>query len=219
MIFPSLTPLVHVSEMNYHQINGRPCRIMWPESNPSLCRSGVGNIIVKNLDSSINSDVLNKTLSAFGTILSCKVVANEERSSPNGYGYVHFEKEETADLVIQKLNRLEMNGKKMEISKFIPKIERYTNIYVKNFGHDYSTDQLRDTFEKFGKITSAKVMTDENGKCQGFGFVNFESHDAAANAVEAMNKSIINGHKICCGVAQKKEERQMELSHKNEVTQ
>ena len=57
---------------------------------------------------------------------------------------------------------------------------RYTNVYVKNFGKDYSSDMLRAEFEKFGPIVSAVVMEDENGKSRGFGFVSFENHEAAS---------------------------------------
>ena len=40
--------------------------------------------------------------------------------------------------------------------------QRFTNVYVKNFGEDYTDDQLVELFSKFGKIMSAKVMIDPN---------------------------------------------------------
>ena len=73
------------------------------------------------------------------------------------------------------------------------------------------------TSDKFGKIVSAVVMVDDTKKGQGFGFVNFETHDAASKAVEGLNGSVINGHLIYCGPAQKKKERQLELMRKHEA--
>ena len=57
---------------------------------------------------------------------------------------------------------------------------RYTNVYVKNFGDDFTSENLRQEFEKFGAVVSAVVMEDETGKSKGFGFVSFDDHEAAA---------------------------------------
>ncbi|XP_046961224.1 polyadenylate-binding protein 1 [Vanessa cardui] len=212
--------------MNFDMIKGRPIRIMWSQRDPSLRKSGVGNVFIKNLDKMINNKAMYDTFSAFGNILSCKV-AQDENGGSKGYGFVHFETEEAANKSIEKVNGMLLNGKKVYVGRFIPRKERekelgekaklFTNVYVKNFGEDFSDELLRDMFEKYGRITSHKVMYKEDGSSRGFGFVAFEDPDAAERACLELNgKELVEGKPLYVGRAQKKAERQKELKRKFE---
>jgi len=212
--------------MNFDVLKSRPIRIMWSQRDPSLRKSGVGNVFIKNLDKNIDNKAIYDTFSAFGNILSCKV-AQDEKGMSKGYGFVHFETEEAANTSIEKVNGMLLSGKKVFVGRFIPRKERekvlgeknklYTNVYVKNFGDELNDDSLREMFEKFGKITSHKVMSKEDGKSRGFGFVAFENAEAAENAVKALNgKELGDGKVLYVGRAQKKVERQLELKRKFE---
>ena len=37
------------------------------------------------------------------------------------------------------------------------KAKKFTNVYIKNFGENYSDDELKDMFEQYGNVISAKV--------------------------------------------------------------
>ncbi|MEQ2230486.1 hypothetical protein ILYODFUR_029780 [Ilyodon furcidens] len=97
--------------MNYDVIKGRPIRIMWSQRDPGLRKSGVGNIFIKNMDESIDNKALYDTFSAFGNILSCKVVCDEKGSK--GYGFVHFETQEAANRAIETMNGMLLNDRKV----------------------------------------------------------------------------------------------------------
>ena len=154
--------------MNFDVLKGRPIRIMWSQRDPSLRRSGVGNVFIKNLDKSIDNKAMYDTFSAFGNILSCKVAQDADGGS-KGYGFVHFGTEEAAMNAIQKVNGMLLNEKKVFVGRFVPRKERekelgekakkFTNVYIKNFGEDLGDEKLKEVFSKFGKITSYKLVS------------------------------------------------------------
>jgi len=226
--------------MNFDVLKGRPIRIMWSQRDPSLRRSGVGNVFIKNLDKSIDNKAMYDTFSAFGNILSCKVAQDADGGS-KGYGFVHFETEEAANNAIQKVNGMLLNEKKVFVGRFVPRKERekelgekakkFTNVYIKNFGEDLGDEKLKEVFSKFGKITSYKVVKDRDvkgedgeelletgpdGKNKGFGFVSFEDSESAEKAVDELNGVEMFGKTLYVGRAQKKAERQQELKKKFE---
>ncbi|KAL4218070.1 Polyadenylate-binding protein 4 [Mactra antiquata] len=205
--------------MNFDTIKGRPIRIMWSQRDPSLRKSGVGNVFIKNLDKSIDNKALYDTFSAFGNILSCKIVSDEHGS--RGYGFVHFETEEAARNAIEKVNGMLLNGKKVFVGRFMnrrerleqmgDKMKKFNNVYIKNFSEEIDDEKLKIWFETFGKIISAKVMTGYDGKGRGFGFVSYEEPEAAEKAVTEMNNKDVDGKTLYVGRAQKRAERQAEL--------
>ncbi|RXN28820.1 embryonic polyadenylate-binding -like protein [Labeo rohita] len=184
--------------MNYEVIKGRPIRIMWSQRDPGLRKSGVGNIFIKNMDESIDNKALYDTFSAFGNILSCKVVCDENGSK--GYGFVHFETQEAANRAIETMNGMLLNDRKVFVGHFKSRKEReaelgakameFTNVYIKNFAEDIDSEKLKSIFSEFGKTLSVCVMTDERGRSRGFGFVNFENHGDARRGVNLYVKNL-----------------------------
>ena len=211
--------------LNYTPIKGRPIRIMRSNRDPSTRLSGKGNVFIKNLDVSIDNKDLYDTFSTFGTILSCKVEIDVSGRS-KGYGFVQFEKVETAQAAIDKLNGMLLNDKQVFVGPFVRRqdrtlsasvaVPRFTNVYVKNLPKEVTDDELKKTFGKYGDISSALVMKDESGVSRCFGFVNFERPEDAAVAVEKMNGISLGEDVLFVGKAQKKSEREEELRRKYE---
>jgi len=209
--------------MNYTMIKGRPIRIMWSHRDPSIRKSGKGNIFIKNLDKSIDNKMLYDTFCTFGNILSCKIAYDDEGHS-KGYGFVHYETEEAAETAIEKVDAKMLKDKIVYVGKFKRKAEReieegstekkFTNIFVKNLDEQVSEAELREQFGAFGNITSLALMQNDEGKSKGFAFINFETMDSARTAVEGKNGFEFKGKAMYVGRAQKKSERMAELKEK-----
>ena len=76
------------------------------------------------------------------------------------------------------------------------------NLYVGNLSYSVDDDMLRALFEPFGKVDSARAITDrETGKSKGFGFVHMPNRPEAEAAVKALNDKDILGRKLKCNEA------------------
>lgn len=61
-------------------------------------------------------------------------------------------------------------------------------LFVFYLPSEWTDDDLREHFARFGNIINAKVALDrDTGKSKGFAFVTYEDSVSAANAVQAMN--------------------------------
>lgn len=64
------------------------------------------------------------------------------------------------------------------------------------------------------KDSMFRLAQDDEDKPRGFGFVNFESAEEAAEAVDKLNDHELEGKPLFCGRAQKKSEREANLKQK-----
>ncbi|CAF2151262.1 unnamed protein product [Brassica napus] len=146
-------------------------RIMWSQKDVAYRRrSGLGNLFVKNLDSSITSSCLERMFSPFGVILSCKVA--EENGQSKGFGFVQFATEQSAVAARLASQGSMVDGKKLFVAKFINRDERaamsgnqeFTNVYVKNLLESVTEDFLHTMFSQCGTVSSVVVKRDGMGR-------------------------------------------------------
>ena len=82
------------------------------------------------------------------------------------------------------------------------------NIYVGNLSYSLSESELRDAFENFGAVSSAKVLTDrETGRSRGFGFVEMPNQAEAEAAVANLNGKDVGGRPLRVNEARPRERR------------
>ncbi|THG22605.1 hypothetical protein TEA_023461 [Camellia sinensis var. sinensis] len=167
--------------LNFTQINGKPIRIMFSHRDPTIRKSGLANVFIKNLDASIDNKALHETFAAFGSVLSCKVAIDANGQS-KGYGFVQFDQEEAAQNAIKRLNGMLMNDKQVYVGLF--------------YGPITSAVVTRDANGK--------------SRCFGFvNFQNPD--DAAAAVENLNGSSLNDDKVLFVGKAQRKAEREVYL--------
>lgn len=83
-----------------------------------------------------------------------------------------------------------------------------TRLFVGGLSWETGDADLRAAFEGCGAIVEAKVITDrDTGRSRGFGFVTFESAEAARQAIESLNDTELDGRTIRVDAAQEKSRR------------
>ena len=78
-------------------------------------------------------------------------------------------------------------------------------LYVGNLPFSATEDELREIFERHGKVDSVSVITDrETGRARGFGFVEMAEASAAADAIRALDGTQMGGRALKVNEAQDK---------------
>jgi len=71
------------------------------------------------------------------------------------------------------------------------------NIYVGNLPREATEDDLRQAFEAFGQVTSAKIITDKfTGDSRGFGFVEMSNSTEAQAALTGLDGKDLKGRTL-----------------------
>jgi RNA recognition motif-containing protein len=83
------------------------------------------------------------------------------------------------------------------------------NIFVGSLPFKLEEDELKSQFEKFGEVSSVKIITDKySGRSKGFGFVEMPDSESAQKAIDALNGSEVSGRKIVVNVAEERKPRE-----------
>jgi RNA recognition motif-containing protein len=71
------------------------------------------------------------------------------------------------------------------------------NIYIGNLSFDTTEDQLRQSFEEYGNVSTVNIIADKySGKSRGFAFVEMSAKDEAMKAISGLNGHEIDGRAL-----------------------
>ena len=81
------------------------------------------------------------------------------------------------------------------------------NIYVANIAYSAKDQDLRELFEAYGEVTSAKIIMDKaTNRSRGFGFVEMSDETAGKAAIEGVNGKPFQGRDLVVNEARPRPE-------------
>ncbi|ORZ13481.1 hypothetical protein BCR42DRAFT_492888 [Absidia repens] len=165
---------------------------------------------VANLPRYVENTMVYDLFRRYGPLALCKLLLEQDDSGYNGTALIQYFSRDDSESAIQTMHGQMVAGNKIVVESFIsndlyqksspsstsmnpdkssdPNYVDDTNLYVKNLDPKVTNNELFSAFRPFGRIVSARVMTNPaNNQSKGYGFVSYGRSDEARAALEQMN--------------------------------
>ena len=206
-VSPSSVAESAISQLNNQQFQGHyltvaPFQRGKDHINPDA------NLYVKNITAEKTQLDLAEKFAEYGPIVSVKLEQFPDGKSKE-YGYVQYERVESAMKAMDELNATEWEGKQLSVHKFVKNNQRvkgsveFNNLYVKGFDATMTEEKLSSIFAMHGEATSVSIPD----ASKGFGYVCYKSHPEALRAIEMLNGQNVEGHILTVNRHMKRHER------------
>lgn len=170
---------------------------------PSTAHQNSASLYVGELDPSVTEAMLFELFSSIGQVASIRVCRDAVTRRSLGYAYVNYNSAMDGERALEELNYTLIKGKPCRImwSQRDPALRKtgQGNVFIKNLDAAIDNKALHDTFAAFGNILSCKVAQDEHGNSKGYGFVHYETAEAANSAIKSVNGMLLNEKKVFVG--------------------
>lgn len=172
-------------------------------------------LFIGRLSWNIDDDWLKREFEKYPGVISARVISDRQTGRSKGYGYVDFESKEVADKALEEMQGAEIDGRpiNVDISTAKPKTQDRSNDRAKKFGDsksepsdtlfignlsfDSDRDSVTEFFAEHGPIMGVRLPTHpETEQLKGFGYVQFESVEAAQNALDKLNGEYLNNRAV-----------------------
>uniref|UniRef100_A0A2K6LMY3 RRM domain-containing protein n=1 Tax=Rhinopithecus bieti TaxID=61621 RepID=A0A2K6LMY3_RHIBE len=147
-------------------------------------------LFIGGLSRETTDDSLREHFEKWGTWTDCVVMGDPQTKCSRGFDFVTYSCVEEVDAVMYAQPH-KVDGHLVEPKRAVSTEDSVKSgaltvkkIFVGGIKEDIEEYNLRDYFEKYGKIETTEVMEDrQSGKKRRFAFVTFNDHDTADKIV------------------------------------
>ena len=176
-------------------------------SSPAPAGEGeLNRIFVGNLPFKMTEDWLKQTIESAGTVKDIDWLMHADTGKWKGSVFCTMESAAEASAAAASLNGKDVEGRPMKVEVATPKkaasgrtpvLEENPpseNVFLGNLSWSVTEEALRALFEPCGAISRIKWL-EKDGEFRGMAFLDFETIEAATNAV-ALNGSDLSGRPV-----------------------
>uniref|UniRef100_A0AC34QTU2 RRM domain-containing protein n=1 Tax=Panagrolaimus sp. JU765 TaxID=591449 RepID=A0AC34QTU2_9BILA len=180
-------------------------------TQPKIDTSKHYHVFVGDLSSEVDNNMLKQAFEKYGEISEVKVIRDAQSLKSRGYGFVTYPKKEDAEKAINEMNG-QMLGRRAVRTNWAtrrtPEDEKKalsyeqiynaspadnTTVYLGNLNANTTDDKVREAFSKFGPIKEIRMFSSQN-----YGFVTYETKEAATKAILEMSFEEMDGQMLRC---------------------
>ncbi|XP_065072045.1 poly(U)-binding-splicing factor PUF60-like [Rhopilema esculentum] len=197
--------VVQVEQMTTLQTNAQRQRAL-----ALMCRIYVGSINFELKEDSIRSSFI-----PFGPIKKIDMSWDPTTMKHKGFAFVEYELPEAAQLALEQMNGALLGGRNAKVGRpsnvpqaapwieqILEEARQYARIYVSSIHPDLTENDIKSVFEAFGRVKDCSLTPDNvTGKHKGYGFVEYETHQSATDAIASMNLFDLGGQYLRVGRA------------------
>ncbi|KAL1122859.1 hypothetical protein AAG570_003185 [Ranatra chinensis] len=176
-----------------------------------MCRVYVGSISFE-----LKEDTIRQAFSPFGPIKSINMSWDPVTQKHKGFAFVEYDIPEAAQLALEQMNGVMLGGRNIKvvgrpsnmpqaqsvIDEITEEAKQYNRIYVASIHPDLTEDDIKSVFEAFGTIKYCKLQQGSSPhRHKGYGFIEYETKQAAQEAIASMNLFDLGGQYLRVGRA------------------
>lgn len=176
-----------------------------------MCRIYVGSI---NFE--IKEDTIKQAFLPFGPIKSVNLSWDPLTNKHKGFAFIEYDIPEAAQLSLEQMNGVMIGGRNIKVGRpsnmpqaqpiieqLAEEAKNYNRIYIASIHQDLTEDDIKSVFEAFGNILTCEICKEPTkpGKHKEYGFIEYDSSQAAQDAVASMNLFDLGGQYLRVGKA------------------